>query len=144
MDRITHNQACMEEDLVSSRQKKKSEELTGSKHHSQPSLDTARTVVNIPTQTISEAATSVLSKGLNFAVRPTKIPTEEIIQSVEASLHQVPRVEAEKIRQETVTILQIAKPPSANIIREERQAIKELRNNKDIVDLHATKETLRF
>ncbi|XP_046998008.1 uncharacterized protein LOC124613355 [Schistocerca americana] len=102
-------------------------------------LDRRRTVVNLSSHTLSEATTAILAKGMNFAVAPKRVPKEDIIESVEASVRHLPQAEAEKIRQETVRVLNKAKPPKQNINAEEYHAIKELRDNPHLVVVQADK-----
>ncbi|XP_047000473.1 uncharacterized protein LOC124616213 [Schistocerca americana] len=102
-------------------------------------LDRRRTVVNLSSHTLSEATTAILAKGMNFAVAPKRVPKEDIIESVEASVRHLPQAEAEKIRQETVRVLNKAKPPKQNINAEEYHAIKELRDNPLLVVVQADK-----
>ncbi|XP_049964591.1 uncharacterized protein LOC126485030 [Schistocerca serialis cubense] len=102
-------------------------------------LDRRRTVVNLSSHTLSEATTAMLAKGMNFAVAPKRVPKEDIIESVEASVRHLPQAEAEKIRQETVRVLNKAKSPKQNINAEEYHAIKELRDNPHLVVVQADK-----
>ncbi|XP_047002873.1 uncharacterized protein LOC124620249 [Schistocerca americana] len=96
-------------------------------------------VVNLSSHTLSEATTAILAKGMNFAVAPKRVPKEDIIESVEASVRHLPQAEAEKIRQETVRVLNKAKPPKQNINAEEYHTIKELRDNHHLVVVQADK-----
>ncbi|XP_046998204.1 uncharacterized protein LOC124613537 [Schistocerca americana] len=102
-------------------------------------LDRRRTVVNLSSHTLSEATSAILAKGMNFAVAPKRVPKEDIIESVEASVRHLPQAEAEKIRHETVRVLNKAKPPKQNINAEEYRAIKELRDNPHLVVVQADK-----
>ena len=97
------------------------------------------TVYNLSNHQLSEAEKNVLSKGFNFAIAPKTIPKEEIISSIEASLTTVNQTIAEQIRQDVSKILRTSKPPKTNITHNERQALKDLNNNKNITILPADK-----
>ena len=88
---------------------------------------------------LTEHDLSVLSKGFNFAIAPARIPTEEIICGVEASITYLNKNEAETVRQEVTRVLRTARPPKKNLSTEERQALKSLRDNKNIIILPADK-----
>lgn len=72
----------------------------------------------------------LLSKGLNFAVAPKRIHTEEIICVIELSIGSL----FDEIRFETTKIIRSAKLPSRENI-----AFKKLKLNLDIVILTADK-----
>ncbi|XP_011873071.1 PREDICTED: uncharacterized protein LOC105564909, partial [Vollenhovia emeryi] len=97
------------------------------------------TVKNLSSQTLSPAETAILAKGHNFAVTPSRIPTEEIISQIETAIFQLPPEAGNNIRQQSAQILRKAKPPTQNINREERLALRSLRQNDDILILPADK-----
>ena len=117
------------------RQKKKFDKFSPVK----PTIDTSRTVVNLTKYELTQDQISVLSKGRNFAITPNKIPVEDIISSVEASIRSLPESESEEIRTEVSRILRKAKPPRPNIKLSEKRAIKELNTNNNILILPADK-----
>jgi hypothetical protein len=78
-------------------------------------------------------------KGLNFAVTPHRIPFENIITGIESGIDKLTQKEAETIRQKTCNILRSSKLPKPNITHEERQAIKKLNSNDQIIVLPADK-----
>ena len=82
--------------------------------HNTMKTDTTCTVINLPEWRLTEEETSVLSNGGNFAVTPRKIPTEDIIAKVEASIKNLPAVVAEEIRGEMERILKKSKPSFSN------------------------------
>ena len=87
----------------------------------------------------NESTVSVLTKGLNFAVVPTRLPMEDIICGVETAIKKLPAHIAEEIRQDTSAVLRKTKLPKSNITPSERVALRDLRNNQDIVVLRADK-----
>ncbi|XP_011859649.1 PREDICTED: uncharacterized protein LOC105557106, partial [Vollenhovia emeryi] len=93
----------------------------------------------VSSQTLSPAETAILAKGHNFAVTPSRIPTEEIISQIKTAIFQLPPEAGNNIRQQSVQILRKAKPPTQNINREERLALRSLRQNDDILILPADK-----
>ncbi|XP_011858342.1 PREDICTED: uncharacterized protein LOC105555901, partial [Vollenhovia emeryi] len=95
-------------------------------------------VKNLSSQTLSPAETAILAKGHNFAVTPSRIPTEEISQ-IETAIFQLPPEAGNNIRQQSSQILRKAKLPIQNINREERLALRSLRQNDDILILPADK-----
>ena len=62
------------------------EQKAASKLTSTPKVDQANWVINWSSKTLSDAETTLLKKGLNFAVTPTNIRTTEIIAKVETTI----------------------------------------------------------
>ncbi|KAI8478649.1 hypothetical protein Bbelb_436180 [Branchiostoma belcheri] len=79
--------------------------------------------------------------GLNFAVAPNKIPSIDIVTETESAIHRarLPQRQAEALRAKVATTLKVSKPPTSNITREERNALKDLATSEDIVILPADK-----
>jgi hypothetical protein len=88
---------------------------------------------------VDQDVINVLQKGLNFAVTPKSIPTEEFICNIECGISNLGKDEAEVIRQEAAHILRRSKPPKSNITKEERDALKKLKEKDDIVVLKSDK-----
>ena len=70
---------------------------------------------------------------------PSKIPVEDIIANVESALYHLLEEKAEEIRSEVTKILRKAKNSKSNITRKERNAIKSLNSDPDIIILPADK-----
>ena len=85
---------------------------------------------------------SVLSLGMNFALTPKSIPTEEIIQSVEPALTRLDKTEADNVRVKMSEVLRRAKPAKPNISKEELSALRVVR--RDIHILTADKGNATF
>jgi hypothetical protein len=68
------------------------------------------------------AAQSALSKGLNYAVAPAALPTEDIIIGIENVIRSLPDEAAEEMRQETVRIVRGSRKPKDNLTRMEEEA----------------------
>ncbi|XP_045449970.1 uncharacterized protein LOC123658651 [Melitaea cinxia] len=78
---------------------------------------------------------------MNFALTPKRIPYENVISSVEETIarNKIPDSDADTLRQDVAVILRKSKPPATNITTEERQALKSVRDNQDILVLKADK-----
>ncbi|XP_062837651.1 uncharacterized protein LOC134299269 [Anolis carolinensis] len=137
IDSLTYKK--MEKDMVlhTKRQKQKFDKCR--KQQPKPELDKSRTIINLTDRQLTEDQVSILEKGGNFAVTTTRIPVENIIANVESAIYQLPEEEAEEVRMETARILRNAKLPPSNITRKERQAIKDLNSDPEIIILPADK-----
>ena len=100
---------------------------------------TAKLVVNLSSEQLSPVQIDVLSRGLNFAVVPEKVPTLEIIKSIEASTF---RLEPEKLALFKAQIrhsIERHKIHEKNLTVEESEALEDLKLNKNIVIAKADK-----
>ena len=96
--------------------------------------------MNLSDRPLSDSERSVLMKGLNFSVTPSKIPVDEIVAATELACNQLKdKSQAESLRNEVVKIVSKSKPPRSNISRAEREAIKALAKDDSIVILPADK-----
>ena len=100
-----------------------------------------RWVINKSDHQLSEPEHTLLQNGLNFAVTPTSLPTDELITSVESATKCVglDSDEASEIRSKASELLRKAKLPKSNITQQERETIKSLKDNKDIMVIPADK-----
>ena len=99
-------------------------------------------VRNISYRPLGETETQVLSYGLKHSVIPKRIPTETIVSSVEAVLSRqrdLSEPVKDNIRSRIASTLQSASLPDNNLTNDERQALKRLKTDKDIVILPADK-----
>ncbi|XP_019643892.1 PREDICTED: uncharacterized protein LOC109484960 [Branchiostoma belcheri] len=96
-------------------------------------------VVNISKKSLTDHQTGVLQKGLNFAVTPDKVPVEDFVVATESACLHLSPSSAEQLRSEVAGILRTAKPPKPNITKQEREALKELKKEKDLLILPADK-----
>ena len=99
--------------------------------------DTTRWVVNSSSTPLTEAQQSVLSRGLNFAVTPSNIPTAHLVSSVEAGLRNIPCESANNLRAKIVNLLRKPWYPAVNLKPDERRALKALKQSEDVVILSA-------
>ena len=151
-DKLTHLQAARTFELCTSSHNKKYEKTQNSSIcvQSRKKVDNVQsgetgtltdTVINLSTENINGTVLSILEKGLNFALTPTRIPYENIISNVEEAIirNKLPPSDAEVLRQDIAVLLRKSKVPKSNATTEERCALKSLRNNKDILILRADK-----
>ena len=80
-----------------------------------------------------------MSKGLNFAPAPKRIPTKEIVASVESALKRVSQDSASSVRTQMISLLRSAKPPPSNLTPEDLKAISTLKKDQDLMILPADK-----
>ena len=103
-------------------------------------IDQTKWVMNLSDRPLSDSERSVLMKGLNFSVTPSKIPVDEIVAATELACNQLKdKSQAESLRDGVVKIVSKSKPPRSNISRAEREAIKALAKDDSIVILPADK-----
>ena len=102
---------------------------------------TDRWVVNKSDKVLTEPELSVLQNGMNFAVSPTHIPVVEFITGIESAVKLIgtDSDEAARLRLDCVDLLEKAKVPASNISKEEREALRSLKSDKDITILPADK-----
>ena len=94
-----------------------------------------RWVVNLTGRSLTAPQKDVLSKGLNFAPAPTRLPVVDTIAAVEAGARQLKVEDAEDLRGRVCGILRRAKSPKDNLTKEQRKALKELKSLEDEVIL---------
>ena len=103
-------------------------------------IDRNRWVMNLSSRNITNSENSVLQKGLNFAITPTKMPLHEIISSTELACSLMNNQNnASRLRSDVARILEQCKPPKPNITKEERQALYKLKKDDSIKILPADK-----
>ena len=99
-------------------------------------------VVNLSTHQLTKNERDILERGLNFARAPKTIPRADIIASVESALQRCirePEEKLERVRASVANLIRNAKPPRSNTSVEECEAIKSLRQNRDITILGSDK-----
>ena len=134
-------------EMAKSRQRQKFDRLLSKEETRSPTtnigdtnIDQTKWVMNLSDRPLSDSERSVLMKGLNFSVTPSKIPVDEIVAATELACNQLKdKSQAESLRNEVVKIVSKSKPPRSNISRAEREAIKALAKDDSIVILPADK-----
>ena len=99
-------------------------------------------VRNISSRPLDKTETQVLSYGLKHSVTPKRIPTEAIVSSVEAVLsrqRELSESAKDNIRSRIASTIQSASLPDSNLAKDERQALKRLKTDENIVILPADK-----
>ena len=99
-------------------------------------------VRNISSRPLDENETQVLSYGLKHSVTPKRIPTDDIVSSVESVLarqRELAESTKDDIRSRIASTLQSASLTDCNLTKDELHALRRLRNDKDIVILPADK-----
>ena len=84
----------------------------------------------------------MLSYGLKHSVTPRRIPTETVVSSVEAAFYLVIEISEpakDNIRSRIASTIQSASITDSNLTKDERQALKRLKTDEDIVILPADK-----
>ena len=88
---------------------------------------------------LTSAQTSLLSKGLNFALTPEKIPVADFIVATEQACVGLPPARATQLRAEITGAFKSSKPPVANINKDESRALSQLKKDSTIMILPADK-----
>ena len=99
-------------------------------------------VRNISCRPLDKTETQVLSYGLKHSVTPKRTPTEAIVSSVEAVLsrqREISESAKDSIRSRIASTIQSSSLPDSNLTKDERQAIKRLKTDENIVILPADK-----
>ena len=106
----------------------------------QTTVDKSKWVINASKRPLSSNETSLLARGLNFAITPQRNPTKEIIVNTElACIHLQDPVKAQELRADVTKILAKSKAPKSNITKGERAALFDLKKDKTITILPADK-----
>ena len=82
---------------------------------------------------------SFLSKGPNFAIAPNNPPHLDLITAIESVCHNLSHQDSQELRAETHCLLRKARAPKANLTKEEKKALKELRKDEDKIVLTVEK-----
>jgi hypothetical protein len=98
-------------------------------------------VKNVSDRNLSEVEKRILTRGLNFAITPKRLPIAEYITAVETGIHhaKLPTSEAEDLRRSVATALKNTKLSKPNISKEEREALHCLKEDNTITILPADK-----
>ena len=98
-------------------------------------------VMNLSGRSLSDTEMRLLENGLGFAPTPLAVPKKEVISAVESALMKSKCPEEEKniIRSKVSGVLQTAKVPEDNLLREKRRALQSLKGRTDIKILQADK-----
>ena len=93
-------------------------------------------VLNLAPSEIPETQKNLLSLGPKFVPTSTKIPYMDLVTTTEASAlkleYEKKDKEAQTLRQDVLRVLKMAKPVKDNLTREQRKAIKEIKDDPNI------------
>ncbi|XP_046548528.1 uncharacterized protein LOC124258500 [Haliotis rubra] len=99
-----------------------------------------KTVVNLSSNNLTEAQTSLLAKGLKYVPVSAKINIDAFITSIESGLQQLaPNGNVDYLRHQIIDTIKKSPRPRSNLSVQERQAIAELRQDKAITITEADK-----
>ena len=96
-------------------------------------------VINISSKPLTKAQEKLLVHGPNYAVVPKSPPIAEYIAAIEQACSKLQQGEAEELKGEVKSIIKRSCNPPPNITREERKAIRELKEDKSRMVLTADK-----
>ena len=88
---------------------------------------------------LNDPELSVLAKGVNFAVTPTKIPVVDIVTSTESVCRKLTEREAGELRSKVAKVLSRPRKIESNLSKDELKALDELKKDQDIRILPADK-----
>jgi hypothetical protein len=107
-------------------------------HH--PTKKTSKeTVIYLSGWMLEDGVSSLLQKGLNYAVTPRTVPIEDILAGVEKAVQSLPVEMAEEAKQEIVRIIKNSSRTRGSITRAEREALRTLKNDNDLAILPSDK-----
>ena len=109
------------------------------KQHLVPQLDKDKLVKNLSSRNLTEKEKDVLALGLNFAMKLRQIPTHQIIAATESTATQLDKETAQQLRHKVSSFLSTAKPPRSNLDKQQRESVRSLRDDENIVILPADK-----
>ena len=126
------------------RQKQKLQRLLQKKPDRETHMDLSGTqlkkwVINLSKRELSKAETTVLARGLNFAVTPDRLPVNDVIVQTEKACGLIPAEERDKLRAEVCGALKSARMSTSNISKEERAAVRNIGKDTSIMILPADK-----
>lgn len=96
-------------------------------------------IVNKSSRNLNESEKSILSKGLNFAPAPRKIPVEKFIIETESAISNLEPSAKAEVRNKVTNILASAKSPDDNLTKDEKKALRSLKDDNNIIILRADK-----
>ena len=88
---------------------------------------------------MTQAQTSVLAKGPNYAVTPRQSPNLEYITAIEAACTKLSQQDAEELRADINRVLRSSHTPKPNLTKAQNLALRELKRDRDYIVLTADK-----
>ena len=96
-------------------------------------------MVNRTSVTLRESKIDVLRLGLNFALAPNQIPVKHFIAAVEMATTKLDQNAVKDLRMIVCWVLSKARPSGPNLSRQQRIAMKELKQLENMVILPGDK-----
>ena len=121
------------------RHKKKLDHLRAGKTKDRNFIDTSRWVLNVSDKQLSATEIEVLQKGLQFAVVPKRIPSLNIISSIEDGIRHLDTSDKDLIRAEVTNVLINCNDLKPNLSKEQNTAIRDLKKDRSVCILKADK-----
>ena len=125
--------------MVKARQITKLEKMKTTSMKTQSHYSPVEAIVNISKRQLTTPEKSVLNKGLNFATTIKRIPYLDLIAPIEGAALKIPKPRADELRWKVRQALEKSKPPKPNISETERQVLKSLQDDNNIIILPADK-----
>ena len=101
--------------------------------------DKKKGVINMSSRQSTQIETDFLTTGLNFSITSETLPNKDIIATIEDTVKDLEKEEADTIRAKVRLTLQNSKRPKDNLSKDECKALKELQPHTSIVILPADK-----
>lgn len=133
------NQAVSASKLTTDTHVQKFDKYYFKQHPQKETVGSQRPVINLSVYERTEARILVLSKGFSFALTPKTIRMESVISSIEPTLYRIDPVASEDICIKIANIIRKAKPSQCKILILEKQALREIRRNTNLVEIPADK-----
>ena len=102
-------------------------------------MDPNKVVKNLSNRQLTKDEEQVLAIGLNFAMTPKTIPTEQYIAGTESTAQQLDSKRANDLRTLVSRTLQTATTPKSNLPGNLRKTVEQLSKDKSIVIIKADK-----
>ena len=119
--------------------KTKSQKLNNHMENSSPThqFDSTDWVINLSVRNLTNHKTTLLKKGVNFAVTDKHVPVTDTIAGVKSFIQNLDCETIDSARREVKTVLTKAKLPKSNITYEQRRALKSSKEDTSITILPA-------
>ena len=108
-------------------------------HNHDNNNSNSKWVINLSKVELTQAQRSLLEKGPNFAIAPNNIPNLDYITSIETGCSKLKEEDVAELRGEINGILKKGRIPKPNLDKDEREALQQLRKDKDRIILTADK-----
>ena len=108
-------------------------------NQSEVALDNSKWVINLSKTRLTEAQEAVLAKGPNYATTPTHIPNVDYITAIELVCPKLKEEDVMELRADVNSLLRRAKVSKANLTKQEKTGLSQLKKDKERVILTVDK-----